>query len=286
MANGGGTARHQVNTVGQAADFALTASGTGCTITHVQGADTGSINFGAASTTCNIIATAYADDNVETNETVRVTITGPAGSIPNPTNQVGTFNNDDNPWVSIDVAGLTSVAPAPNVGAQYAEEGDPGAGTNLTYTVTRGLCAAAVPGDAFTNCPGGDQTAFGLPRMSATRLADLRPTADTRQRISDAPDESFDGASLASEVTGTIVVDPINDTVVEVDETLVITITNTIAGAYNVDTTPVAGVPSEAANIATGYINDDDEEVSLNPVTPVDDTRKCWPGLNGLPVRS
>ncbi len=253
-----GTARYQVNVANQAADFSVGVTGAGCTLTYAQGAQTGTVNFGAASTTCNLVATAYADDFVETNETLTVTLTAPAGSLPAaPT--TGTFNNDDLPWLSILVDGTDAVTPV--AGRQFVEEGTPGPSGTLAYTVTKGLCAAASPGT-----PGGAGNAV-CPGGNPAALTDFTGnfTYSGTAALTDITSPQFNTANFAVTLIGgapVIQVTPVADIEVEADETATITI-NANAGVYNVDTTPVGGVPAQAANITTGFINDDDEDVSV-----------------------
>ncbi|MFT3744562.1 MAG: Calx-beta domain-containing protein [Pyrinomonadaceae bacterium] len=258
-----GTARFQVNVANQAADYSLAASGAGCTLTYVQGASTGTVNFGAgAGATCNIVATAYADDFVETNETVTVTLgTPPAGGV-FPAAVTGTFNNDDNPWVSVNVTANQN----DGFGRIYVEEGTPQTGAAagaLRYTFTRGLCAAATPGTpggaGNAVCPGGDTAALpvGGANFTSNTGSATAPSDFT------APTSPI---SFAAGATSNFVdIDPTNDILVEPDEQIIVVVSPAGGAAlnYNVDNTSAQGNPLTFTDTAVGFINDDDEDVSV-----------------------
>lgn len=272
-----GTSQSGGGTPTTAQDYTVSTTTVGCTLTFTPavgaGARSGTIQFDANSTTqtCAVVITTVTDDFVENNESVTFTVNTAPG---NPATQTFNITNDDNPFVSVAVSANQNDA-----GRQYVEEGTPQTGLAagaLTYTFTRGLCAAATPGDAgntgpnFT-CPGADASALvagqdvnitfsGTARRSAgtpaTDPVDYTPTGtQTYTDTTGLGSVRFNGITTSSSV----MVDPNNDIVVENDETVIVTV-NAGTG-YNVDTTPAG------ADTATGFINDDDEDVSVAVTT-------------------
>lgn len=175
------------------------------------------VSIPGGATTATITINPTPDTTVEPDETVILTVAAGSGyTVGAPASATGTILNDDVPTATI------SVAPA-----AVAEDG----AANLVYTVTF------------------DQAAFAPVSVAYT--------------ISGTATNGTDYVAIASPVvipagvtTGTIVVDPIADSIIEADETVILTL---VAGTgYTV------GVPSSA----TGTIlNDDLPNLSINDVS-------------------
>ena len=182
----------------------------------------GTVTFAAGSATAIVTIDPEADTTVEPDETVILTVTSGVGyAVGTPSSASGTITNDDT-----DV----SVAVSP---ASVAEDG----ATNLTYTFTRvgvttnsltvNFSIAVGPGEATfpTDYSESGSTTFAPPVGSVT----------------------FGAGNATAQVT----IDPVADSIVEPDETVIFTVTS--GTGYNV------GSPSTA----TGTITNDDAEVTV-----------------------
>ncbi len=174
----------------------------------------GTVTFAAGSATATITVDPTADAAVEADETVILTIAAGAGyTIATPNTATGTIANDDT---------TVNVAVTPS---SVLEDG----ATNLVYTFTRsGETDAALTVNFGINGSGTfntDYTQVGAASFSATDGT-----------VTFAPGSA----------TATVVVDPIVDTVVEPNETVILTVAS--GAGY------VVAIP----NTATGTIENDD----------------------------
>ncbi len=166
------------------------------------------VTIPAGATTATVVIDPVADTVVEANETVILTVAAGSGyTVTAPASATGTILNDDVPTASI------TVAPA-----SVTED----SGTPLVYTVT--LDQPALTSVSINFNVGGSATSG-----------------------SDYPAVSSPLVIPAGATTGTITVTPTNDTAVEANETVVLSLA---AGAGY-----VVGTPSSA----TGTIIDDDQ---------------------------
>jgi hypothetical protein len=204
-----------------ASDYAGATPGAGKTIT-----------FAAGSATAILTINPTADSTIESDETVALTLAAGTGySIGTTAAVTGTITNDDFPVITLDVSPVA-----------VAEDGP----TNLVFTFTRtGSTTSAlnllvnIGGTAFLNGPffltGGDYALSGNVSGAAGTTATI----------------TFPAGSA----TATVTADPIADTAVEADETVVLTLppgTTYIVGNPN---------PSPVGNtfaFATGTITNDD----------------------------
>ena len=164
---------------------------------------TGVVTFAPGSSTAQVTIDPEADNTVEPDETVILTVTAGAGyNVGAPASATGTITNDDT-----DV----SVAVSP---ASVAEDG----ATNLVYTFTRN----GVTGSSLVvNFTIGGTATFGASPNDYTQTGATTFTPPTGT-VTFAPGSS----------TAQVTVDPEADTVAEADETVIITLA---AGAgYNV----------------------------------------------------
>jgi hypothetical protein len=267
----GGTAQSGPDDATTAQDYTVDTTTAGCTLTFAPAAGpgnrTGTITFNANSTTqtCDVRITTDPDDFVETNESVSFTVTTNPG---NPATQSFNINNDDDPYISVRVD-------APNVdGARrYVNEDDSGATGTLSYVFTRGLCAASdagTPGNPGTNanqaalCLGADPAG-----LTAGQAVTYSFNGGTAQSGTDFTAPSGTVTFAGQTTTATVAIDPTNDTAVENDETLIVAVTNenilNTGAGYRIDA-PTTG--------ATGYINDDDQYVTVvvSPTSSLEDT--------------
>ncbi|MFM6323106.1 MAG: Calx-beta domain-containing protein, partial [Microcystis panniformis] len=186
-----------------------------------------SVTFAAGSSTATVTVDPTADTTVEPDETVILTLAAGTGyTVGTPNAATGTITNDDVTLPSITLA----VAPS-----SVTEDGT----TNLVYTFTRS--------GSTTNSLTVNYTLGG----TATLNTDYTRTGTTNT-------VTF----AAGSSTATITVDPTADTIVESNETVILTLA---AGTgYTV------GTP----NAATGTINNDDTSVtsqlSINDITVVE----------------
>ena len=184
---------------------------------------TGTINFAANETTKTITIDPTADTIVEIDETVALTLaTGAGYTIATPAAVTGTITNDD-----------TSIALAVSP-SSVLEDGT----TNLVYTFTR----------------------TGVTNTAITVNFGVAGTATFNNDYTQAGATTFTGTTgtinfAAGETTKTITIDPTADTIVEIDETVALTL---LAGTgYNNIATPAA---------VTGTItNDDFPIINLSP---------------------
>ncbi|WP_301951271.1 beta strand repeat-containing protein, partial [Microcystis aeruginosa] len=179
-----------------------------------------SVTFAANATTATVTVDPTADTTVETDETVALTLAAGTGyTIGTPDAVTGTITNDDLPSITL------AISPS-----SVTEDGT----SNLIYTFTR-------TGDT-TNPLTVNYTVEG----TATNGNDytLLPTSVT---------------FAANSATATVTVDPTLDTIVESDETVILTLAS--GTGYTVGTTtPV-----------TGTINNDDfSQLSINNITVVE----------------
>jgi hypothetical protein len=185
-------------------------------------ATNGTVTIPAGSATAAVVIDPSADTTVEPDETVILTVTSGTGyAVGSPGSATGTITNDDT-----DV----SVAVSP---AAVAEDGP----TNLVYTFTR-VGVTSTP--LTVNFNVGGTATFGVSPddYTETGAATFTTTAGT---------VNFSAGSS----TATVIVDPEADTVVEPDETVVLSLA---AGTgYNV----------AAPSAATGTILNDDSSVSV-----------------------
>ncbi len=178
------------------------------------------VTFAANATTATVIVDPTADTTVENNETVALTLTSGTGyTIGTPTAVTGTINNDD-----------TNVTLAVSPGS-VTEDGT----NNLVYTFTR----SGVTSNALTV----NYTLGG----TATLNTDYTRTGTTNT-------VTF----VAGSSTATVTVDPTADTIVESNETVILTLA---AGTGYTIGTPTA---------VTGTItNDDFSQLSINDIITV-----------------
>ncbi|MBD2624718.1 DUF4347 domain-containing protein [Microcystis flos-aquae FACHB-1344] len=179
-----------------------------------------SVTFAANATTATVTVDPTPDTTVETDETVALTLAAGTGyTIGTPDAVTGTITNDDLPSITL------AISPS-----SVTEDGT----SNLIYTFTR-------TGDT-TNPLTVNYTVEG----TATNGNDytLLPTSVT---------------FAANSATATVTVDPTPDTIVESDETVILTLAS--GTGYTVGTTtPV-----------TGTINNDDfSQLSINNITVVE----------------
>ncbi|WP_287738211.1 Calx-beta domain-containing protein, partial [Microcystis sp. M048S1] len=179
-----------------------------------------SVTFAANATTATVTVDPTADTTVESDETVALTLAAGTGyTIGTPDAVTGTITNDDLPSITL------AISPS-----SVTEDGT----SNLIYTFTR-------TGDT-TNPLTVNYTVEG----TATNGNDYTciPTSVT---------------FAANSATATVTVDPTPDTIVESDETVILTLAS--GTGYTVGTTtPV-----------TGTINNDDfSQLSINNITVVE----------------
>jgi len=178
-----------------------------------------SVTFAAGSSTATVTVDPTADTTVESNETVILTLAAGTGyTIGTTTPVTGTITNDDLPSITL------AVSPS-----SVTEDGT----TNLVYTFTRT--------GVTTNTLTVNYTLGG----TATLNTDYTRTGTTNT-------VTF----AAGSATATVTVDPTADTIVESNETVILTLA---AGTGYTIGTP---------NAATGTINNDDSaSISINDVT-------------------
>ncbi len=178
----------------------------------------GTVTFGAGNTTATVTVDPTADITSETDETVILTLASGTGyNVIEPSSATGTITDDD---VTVSVA----VSPA-----SVGEDGL----TNLVYTFTR-------------NDPEGALTVNFTIGGTATFNTDYTQTGAASFTPPNGTVNFVDG-----ELTATVTVDPVADTTVEPDETVILTV---IAGT---------GYGVGAPNSATGTITNDDVDVSV-----------------------
>ena len=181
----------------------------------------GTVTFGAGSSTATITVNPETDTTSEPNETVILTLaTGADYNVGTPSEATGTINNDDTS-VSVAVSPLST---------------DEDGLTNLDFTFTRSDASGALT----VNFSVGGTATFGASPNDYTQTgaASFTPPNGT---------VTFADGSL----TATVTVDPVADSVVESDETVMLTVT---AGVGY-----IVGVPASA----TGTITNDDTDVSV-----------------------
>ena len=162
-----------------------------------------------------------ADSTLEADENIIATVTAGTGYTAAGSAATGTITNDDT-----DVT--LAISPS-----SVGEDGVP----NLVYTFTR---AGVTAGELTVNFTVGGTAAFGTD-YTQTGAASFNATTGT---------VTF----AAGSATATVTLDPSVDTVVEANETTLLTLT---AGSYNIAT----------AGAVTGTIDNDDTDVSV-AVTP------------------
>jgi hypothetical protein len=192
----------------------------------------GSVTFGAGSSTATVTINPEADTTVEPDETVDLTVTSGAGyNVGSPSSASGTITNDDT-----DVS--LTVSPA-----AVAEDG----ATNLVYTFTR---AGVTTNSLTVNFSVGGTASFGASPNDYTETGATSFTPPTGT-VTFAPGSS----------TATITVNPETDTTIEPDETVILTLTS--GAGYNVSS------PSSATGTIT---NDDaDVSVAVSPAAVTED---------------
>jgi Ca2+-binding RTX toxin-like protein len=186
-------------------------------------ASSGTVTIPAGSATATVTLDPSADTTVEGNETAILTVTsGTSYDVGVPSGATGTINNDDT-----DV----TVAVSP---ASVEEDGAP----NLVYTFTRN---GVTTGPLTVNFTVGGTALFANDASTdytQTGAATFTPTSGT---------VTFGAGNTTAMVT----VNPSTDTVVEPNETVILTLTS--GTGYNV----------AAPSAATGTITNDDADVSL-----------------------
>jgi Ca2+-binding RTX toxin-like protein len=189
---------------------------------------TGTVTFGAGSSTAIVTIDPTADVTSEPNETVILALTAGTGyEVGTPSEATGTINNDDN---------AVSVAVSPGA---VNEDGV----TNLVYTFTRGDSN----GELTVNFSVGGTATFTTDYTQMGAATFTPPTGTV----------TFVDGSL----TATVTVDPAADSTVELDETVILTVT---AGAgYSV------GVPASANGTITN--DDTDVTVAVSPASVAED---------------
>jgi uncharacterized protein YhjY with autotransporter beta-barrel domain len=194
----------------------ITTGGTATTGSDYTGG-VATVSIPAGATTATITIDPTVDTTVEADETVTLTVAAGAGYAAGvPASATGTILNDDVPSATIAVAPAT-----------VAEDGAP----NLVYTIT-------------------------LDQASATATSVNFTVGGTAANGSDYATISSPLVIGAGATTGTITVDPTNDTTIEADETATLALA---AGA---------GYTVGAPNSATGTIlNDDLPSLTVNDVT-------------------
>ena len=198
----------------------LTTTGTATTGTDYTGT-AATVTILAGQTTGTVTINPTTDTLVEADETVILTIDPGTGyTVGTPASATGTITNDDIPVASI------TVAPA-----SVTEDGV----TNLVYTVT------------LNTAPLVNTTINLTTTGTATTGTDYTGTAATV-------------TILAGQTTGTVTINPTTDTVVEADETVILTID--LGAGYTV------GTPASA----TGTITNDDIPVATITVAPASAT--------------
>jgi N-acetylneuraminic acid mutarotase len=216
-------------TVGGGAAFGTDYAQSGATTFTTS---TGTVTFNAGETTKVITLDPTADNSVESNETIVLTVTSGAGyNVISPTNQTATIVDDD---VSVS---LTSVVPNTSV-----ED----SGTGMVYTFTRS-------GGSTANALTANVTISG----TAGFTGDYTTSGFATNNLAGAATITFAGGSA----TKTVTITPSADVTNEPDETVILTVaangTPAVTGGYE-----VGGTPS-----GTGTILNDDTQVSV-AVTP------------------
>lgn len=183
---------------------------------------TGTVIFGVGNSTATVTVDPESDSTVELDETVILTVTSGSGySVGAPSTATGTITNDD-----------TDVTVAVSPGS-VAEDG----ATNLVYTFTRN---GVTTGALTVNFSIDGTASFGVSPNDYTQTGATTFTPPTGT-------VTF----TAGNSTATVTVNPEADNTVELDETVILTVTS--GAGYNV------GSPSSA----TGTITNDDADVSL-----------------------
>ncbi|GCL40849.1 choice-of-anchor L domain-containing protein [Dolichospermum planctonicum] len=184
------------------------------------------ITFAANSDTATLIIDPKADTIVESNETVAVTLaSGPGYTLGTTAPVVGTINDDDTASITV------TVTPS-----SVFEDGT----TNLVYTFTRSY-------------PGGTSQSLGNP---LTVNYSIGGTANGDDYTGATPGTGKTITFEEGENTATLIINPKADTIVESNETVVVTLAN--GPGYTLGTTaPVVGT-----------INDDDTASITVTVTP------------------
>ncbi|WP_199306378.1 choice-of-anchor L domain-containing protein [Anabaena sp. FACHB-1391] len=184
------------------------------------------ITFAAGANTATLTIDPTADTIVESNETVVVTLAnGPGYTLGTTAPVVGTINDDDTASITV------TVTPS-----SVFEDGT----TNLVYTFTRSY-------------PGGTSQSLGNP---LTVNYSIGGTANGDDYTGATPGAGKTITFAAGANTATLTIDPTADTIVESNETVVVTLAN--GPGYTLGTTaPVVGT-----------INDDDTASITVTVTP------------------
>ncbi len=186
-------------------------------------AKTGTLTFTPGQISQDIIISVNGDTAIEPDETFLINLSNPSNALITDNQGLGTITNDDGDNTSVTLA----VSPA-----SVTEDGT----TNLVYTFTRS--------GSTTNALTVNYTLGG----TATLNTDYTRTGTTNT-------VTF----AANSSTATVTVDPTPDTIVESDETVILTLAS--GTGYTVGTTPPV----------TGTItNDDFPQLSINNITVVE----------------
>jgi hypothetical protein len=217
-----------------------TVSGTG--VTFDTGTGLGTVQITGSNTTATVNVTPTADNTVEPDETVVLTVTSGTGyNVGSPSMATGTITNDD---ATVSVAVSRTDGP----GNSVLEDGS----VNLVYTFTRtGFTSAALTvnfdtsgSTASASGPGTDYTISG--------------TGVTFNTGAGTGTVTFSGTNT----TTTLTVDPTADATGEPNETVIV---NIAAGTNYTATAPTS---------ATGTIIDDDTSVgvTVSPSSTLEDS--------------
>ncbi len=186
-------------------------------------AKTGTLTFTPGQISQDIIISVNGDTAIEPDETFLINLSNPSNALITDNQGLGTITNDDGDNTSVTLA----VSPA-----SVTEDGT----TNLVYTFTRS--------GSTTNALTVNYTLGG----TATLNTDYTRTGTTNT-------VTF----AANSSTATVTIDPTADTIVESNETVILTLA---AGTGYTIGTP---------NAATGTINNDDfSQLSINDITVVE----------------
>jgi len=153
---------------------------------------TGTVDFSAGSSTATVTVDPTADNTVEPDETVILTVTSGSYNIGAPSVATGTITNDDS---------SVSIAVSPSA---VDEDG----ATNLVYTFTR----------------TGNTTSALTVNFSVTGTADTTDYTQTGAASFTPPTATVTFAAGSS--TATVTIDPTADTTTEPDETVILTVTS------------------------------------------------------------
>ncbi|MBE9241797.1 hypothetical protein IQ217_06405 [Synechocystis salina LEGE 00031] len=189
----------------------------------------GVVSFAAGETNKVITVNVQGDTTVEANETFRVNLSNPTnGATITTANAEGIITNDDEEVIPpLPIIPSITLAVSPN---SVTEDG----AANLVYTFTR-------PGDAT---------------QALTVNYSITGTANSSDYTGATPGTGKTITFTAGSNTAILTIDPIADTTVEPDETVIVTLASGIG--YTVGTT----------GVVTGIITNDDAAIPTIPTDP------------------